>query len=76
MGYEKPEILILYIWLYCIVWWWIQDACKVLCVGLMKRYNWFDYNANGKLILPESAVAYKLKNKESDMAKSLKKGHH
>ena len=37
----------LYIWLYCIVWWVIQDACKVYLFKLLKRYNIFGYNDTG-----------------------------
>ena len=76
LGYEHPELLILYIWLYCIVWWFIQDACKVFTVYLMTKFDLFNYNDTGKLVLPESALAYRAKNKEADMAKSKKKGGH
>jgi len=76
LGYEKPQLLILYIWLYCIVWWFIQDACKVLCVTWMVKYNVFGYNDTGKVVLPQSAIEYRDKNKQADMNKSLKKGAH
>lgn len=36
----------LWIWIYCIVWWWIQDALKVLGYYLMHKYNWFSINTD------------------------------
>jgi len=35
----------LWVWIYCIVWWWIQDVCKVGTYWLMKRFNVFDINS-------------------------------
>ncbi len=34
----------LWVWIYCVVWWWIQDLLKVVCYWLMHRYNVFDIN--------------------------------
>ena len=113
LGLAKPYLLTLYIWIYCLVWWFIQDAAKVFSVWVMIRYNCFGYNGEllfsqrrpslvfgllptdrpsphlssllsplssradtGKMILPESALAYMKKNKEADMLKSLRGGHH
>jgi len=44
LGRRKPYTLALYIWLYCIVWWFIQDACKVFAFYILKKYNIFCYN--------------------------------
>jgi len=48
LGRRKPYTLALYIWLYCIVWWFIQDACKVLAFYILKKYNIFGYNDTGE----------------------------
>ena len=44
MAWEKPHLLALLVWIYCLVCWFIQDAFKVLVVMVMKKYNIFGYN--------------------------------
>lgn len=34
----------LWVWIYCIVWWVIQDTCKVAVYWVMRRYNIFEIN--------------------------------
>jgi H+-transporting ATPase len=47
-----------YIWLYCIFWWFIQDAAKVYLYRFMKHYNVFGYNDTGMVEnLPHPVVA-------------------
>lgn len=41
---REPYGLFVYIWLYCIVWWFIQDAIKVGVYSFMKKFNIFDIN--------------------------------
>ena len=31
----------LWVWCYCIVWWWIQDFCKVMVYKLCRQYSLF-----------------------------------
>ena len=71
LGYREPYELALYIWLYCIVWFFIQDACKVGLYALIRKYNVFGYNNTGKLVMPESALKYISENKN----KPAKYGH-
>eukprot|EP01032_Pedospumella_encystans_P009783 gene9783-biopygen8139 len=59
--------LALYIWLYCLVWYLVQDAAKVGTYRLLKKYNIFGYNDTGKLIMPESALKYMEDHKEKDV---------
>eukprot|EP00122_Pirum_gemmata_P000938 Pgem_evm1s841 len=35
------EILALWVWLYCIVWWFIQDTCKVITYKLLFYFDVF-----------------------------------
>ena len=35
----------LWVWIYCIVWWWIQDACKVAAFWVLRKYNLFNFNS-------------------------------
>ena len=58
LAYRQPYSLFIAIWLYCLVFWLIQDAAKVLAFSLMKKYDWFGYNETGKLVLPPSTLKY------------------
>jgi hypothetical protein len=49
------------------VWWFIQDACKVGAYWLLERYNWFEYNNVGTVVLPETTVNYIHQHKQADM---------
>ena len=37
------HLLPLWVWLYCIFWWFVQDAAKVLTYKIMDRYDLFEY---------------------------------
>eukprot|EP01012_Entosiphon_sulcatum_P038967 TRINITY_DN508_c0_g1_i1.p1 TRINITY_DN508_c0_g1~~TRINITY_DN508_c0_g1_i1.p1 ORF type:complete len:933 (-),score=160.22 TRINITY_DN508_c0_g1_i1:390-3188(-) len=39
-----PKLLALWIWIYCIICWFIQDTCKVLLYMVMRKFNIFDIN--------------------------------
>jgi len=43
---HEPRLLALYIWIYCIFWWFVQDAAKVVLYSWMHHYNIL--NINGK----------------------------
>jgi H+-transporting ATPase len=32
------------VWIYCVVWWLIQDTCKVAVYWVMHRFNLFQIN--------------------------------
>ena len=76
LGRRSPQAMALYVWLYCIGWWFVQDAAKVGTFWLLKEYNLFGYNDTGKLVMPESALKYIRDHKVSDMAKAMGKGGH
>jgi len=40
---DQSKLLPLYIWLYCLVWWFIQDGSKMLAYRAMYRWDWFKY---------------------------------
>ena len=46
------------VWLYCLVWWLIQDAAKVFTYRWLECNNIFDINNTGVVVLPESTVRY------------------
>ena len=47
-----------YIWIYCIIWWFIQDFCKVLVFKYLKHKNIFGINDTGAVMLPESTLKF------------------
>jgi len=49
LGLERsaPYILPVFIWVYCLVWWVIQDAAKVYTYKFLKHFNVFQYNDTG-----------------------------
>jgi len=72
LGYRPPASLAVFIWIYCIFWWLVQDACKVYCHRIMHKFNWFGVNNSGVLTLPSSALAYK----RDAMNLKSSAGHH
>ena len=44
LGYRDPKTLALFVWVYCILWWFVQDLCKVLLYKFMERHNIFGVN--------------------------------
>ena len=75
LGRQQPILLALYIWLYCIVWWWIQDVLKVVCMKIMVHYNIFGVNDTGKFIMPQSALDYIKKHPIADSTLADSHGH-
>lgn len=41
LAQRDPKALAFYIWIYCIVFWFVQDACKVYAYFVLNRYNLF-----------------------------------
>jgi H+-transporting ATPase len=58
LGRRKPYALALYIWIYCIVWWVVQDVAKVFTIWFLKKFNLLGINDTGALVLPESTLRY------------------
>ena len=46
---RKPYTLAFWVWLYCIVFWFIQDLCKVITYAILEKYNIFGINDTLKL---------------------------
>jgi H+-transporting ATPase len=70
LGRKSPHILPLFIWLYCIASWIIQDAVKVYTFKLLKRYNLFGYNDSG--MAPQSITYLSQLQNEHDQKKDKK----
>jgi H+-transporting ATPase len=54
LALTEPRTLFLWIWLYCLVWWLVQDAAKVGTYSILKRFNVFGYNDTGEMKVTSS----------------------
>ena len=41
-----------FVWLFCLFWWFVQDACKVLLYKFMYKYNFLGISDTGVMVLP------------------------
>ena len=73
---RAPYQLAVYIWLYCIVWWFIQDFCKIFAYKLLKRYNLFGINNTGAVVLRQSTIDFMRDNGVDGERNPLLKEHH
>jgi H+-transporting ATPase len=74
---REPYLLALWIWLYCIVWWFIQDACKVFAFHVMHEYNLFGINDTGMVVFSEKTLDYRRTSEENASKQPLlSPGHH
>ena len=72
---DQPYLLVLYIWIWSLVWWFVEDAAKVLCRWLVDKHNYFNVHDTGVMKLSDTAIA--LKNRiESEGATTEGKLHH
>lgn len=60
----------LYIWLYCLVWWVVQDATKVATYILLEKYNIFGINDTG--LVESLVVARRMSITDDDLEKNEK----
>eukprot|EP00601_Ochromonadales_sp_CCMP2298_P028586 CAMPEP_0173333584 /NCGR_PEP_ID=MMETSP1144-20121109/4974_1 /TAXON_ID=483371 /ORGANISM="non described non described, Strain CCMP2298" /LENGTH=910 /DNA_ID=CAMNT_0014278565 /DNA_START=53 /DNA_END=2788 /DNA_ORIENTATION=- len=49
LAYRHPYEFALYIWLYCIFWWFVQDGLKVATYWYMEKYNVLGIRDGGML---------------------------
>lgn len=54
---EHYTLWALWVWIYCIVWWLIQDTCKVAAYWVMARLNLFQINT-AKLVNMRAAQTF------------------
>ncbi|GIL72639.1 hypothetical protein Vretimale_4385 [Volvox reticuliferus] len=45
LAYGEYTLMPLWIWIYCLFWWFVQDALKVLAYWIMHKFNIFDINS-------------------------------
>lgn len=51
---RAPYELPVYIWMYCVFWWIVQDVAKVLAFRFLRAYNIFSINDETHLLLNQS----------------------
>jgi H+-transporting ATPase len=73
---RQPYELFVVIWVYCIIWWFIQDFVKVYLYKYVTLHNIFEWNDTGKVVLPESTLQYIRDNKEKDLLSAKGPAHH
>jgi H+-transporting ATPase len=76
---NPPYYLFIVVLIYCVVWWFIQDAAKVLTYHYMVKYNLFGINETGMALDKKKADALKGMDEESKTGLSkplLGGGHH
>lgn len=64
-----------FVWIYCIIFWFIQDLCKVLVYKWLYRVNFNGINETGVVVLPESAKKIAM-DLEKAVAEVQGQGHH
>lgn len=64
LGLHQPKAAALYIWLYCIFWWFLQDLAKVVLYHFMEKYNYFGINDTLRLQEPSAAAVNTVATKE------------
>lgn len=52
----EPKMLVLWVWGWSFLWWIVEDAAKVLCRMVAIRYNMFDINNSGIMVLTDAAA--------------------
>ena len=45
----SQRLMWLYIWLYCCMWWFLQDWLKILCFKLLEHFELFDFISTKKM---------------------------
>ncbi|GLI68820.1 hypothetical protein VaNZ11_013324 [Volvox africanus] len=45
LAYGAYTLMPLWIWIYCLFWWFVQDALKVFAYWVMHKFNIFDINS-------------------------------
>jgi H+-transporting ATPase len=55
LALRPPYVLPLVIWVYCLVWWFVQDAAKVGMYSLLTMYGLYDMNRSSKSFIAKQS---------------------
>jgi H+-transporting ATPase len=67
---DPPYDLVVFVWGWSLLWWFVEDAAKVLCRYVVHKYNFFNINDTGVMTLPASALLL-----QGDMRLAANEGH-
>ena len=67
-------MLEVFVWVWSLVWWFAEDAAKVLCRYVVNKNNIFDINNDGVMVLTPGALKEQELMREA--AKNPSAGHH
>jgi len=56
IGNHNDQALFVWVWFYCILWWFLQDIIKVWVWRIMKVHNILNVNNTGKVIYSASTL--------------------
>jgi hypothetical protein len=69
----KYRLWPLWVWIYCVIWWWIQDACKVAFYWFMHKINLFQINT-AKLVNVRAQTTFGGKDSLARMSAGMVEG--
>jgi H+-transporting ATPase len=72
-GLQNNLSLFWFVWIYCLLFWLLQDCAKVLAYKWMYAYNFNHISSTGIVVLPESALQL-IKELETALEEEKKKG--
>merc|ERR1719440_2454513 len=73
---SPPYHLQIFVWSWSLTWWLAEDAAKVFCRWIVHKYNIFNINDAGEMVLTDNAKQIQQKMQE-DMKKGVcGAGHH
>merc|ERR1719231_277431 len=71
---SPPYMLEAFVWCWSLAWWFAEDAAKVFCRWIVHKYNIFDINNTGVMVLTEKAKVEQVEMKKA--AENPSAGHH
>jgi len=73
---SKPYSLVVFVWIWSLIWWFVEDAAKVFCRWYVHKNNIFNINDSGVLVLPESALRVQRQMRVDQKNEVVSAGHH
>merc|ERR1719424_1087607 len=67
---SPPYMLEVFVWIWSLGWWFVEDAAKVFCRWIVHKNNIFDINNSGVTVLSDSAKVEQDKMRKAGVAVS------
>merc|ERR1719356_2220490 len=62
---SPPYLLEAFVWSWSLAWWLAEDAAKVFCRWIVHKYNIFNINDSGEMVLTPKALALQREMREA-----------